>query len=47
MRTRIVTFVALVLVLAFGVAPAAGAGPIVCGGLRSVGIGFCLDNPLP
>ena len=56
MRTRLVAVAIAVGALAFGLAPGADANPgaasgdprrIICGGVRSLDIGFCLDNPLP
>ncbi len=56
MRTRIVAVVVIAAGIAFGLGPRADADPasvtvsngrVVCGGVRSLDIGFCLDNPLP
>ena len=56
MRTRIAAIALATAALGLGVAPDAGAdvattaastGRIVCGGVRSLDIGFCVDNPLP
>ena len=55
MRTRLVAIAFAVGALAFGLAPGADAsaaapsaeaGRVLCGGVRTLDIGFCLDNPL-
>ena len=52
MRSRVVAVVIAAGVLAFGFGPSADAAPsakrrLVCGGVKSLDVGFCVDNPLP
>ena len=52
MRTRIAAIAVAAGVLAFGFGPSADAAPsshrrLLCGGVKSVDVGFCVDNPLP
>ena len=54
MRTRLIAIAVAVGALAFGLTPGADAsvdavssstGRLLCGGVRSLDVGFCLDNP--